>query len=202
MANPNTPFGLRATVNPYGGQPVVNAYYIPSSYGTALFVGDPVIKTGTANANTIIADREYAPGSLPEINKATAGSGNLITGVILGFAFLPTDLAKTYNPASTERVALVCDDPAQLFEIQAETAGTALAITEIGLNANLVYAESGSTLTGLSGAELDTSTPATTQAFQLKIKRIIDRGDNELGTHAKVLVSINQHTEADNTAGI
>mgnify|MGYP003646593022 FL=1 len=202
MTNANTPFGLRATVNSYGGQPVVNAYYIPSTYATALFVGDPVVKTGTANSNTIIADREYQPGSLPEINKATAGTTNLITGVILGFAFLPTDLAKTYNPASTERVALVCDDPAQLFEIQCETAGTALAITEIGLNANLVYAESGSTLTGLSGAELDTSTPATTQDFQLKIKRIIDRGDNELGTHAKVLVSINQHTEANNTAGI
>lgn len=202
MANADTPFGLKPVVNPYGGQPVVNPYYIPSTYATALFVGDPVIKTGTANSNTIIADREYAPGSLPEINKATAGAGNLITGVIVGFAFLPSDLSKTYNAASTERVALVCDDPNQLFEIQSETAGTALAITEIGLNANLVYAESGSTLTGLSGAELDTSTPATTQNFQLRIKRLVDRGDNALGVNAKFLVAINQHTEADNTAGI
>jgi len=27
----------------------VNPYYIPAGYGTALFIGDPVIITGTAN---------------------------------------------------------------------------------------------------------------------------------------------------------
>lgn len=202
MANANTPKGLVPVQNSPGVEIQKNYYYIPSSYGTALFKGDPVIKTGTANSAAVVFGKEYAPGSLPEINKATAGAGNLSTGVIVDFVFNPTNLNQTYNSASTEAIAIVADHPDQLFEIQEETAGTPLAITEVGLNANMVFSESGSTVTGISGVELDTSTPATTQNFQLKIKRLIDRPDNALGQHAKWLVKFNQHTEADNTSGI
>lgn len=202
MANSNTPMGL-APIKNNGGEVDKNYYYIPSSYATALFIGDPVVKTGTSNtANVVAGGRTYAAGSLPEINKATAGDGNAITGVIIGFLPNFDDTSKAFRPASIEAIAIVADNPAQRFEIQEETAGTPLAATSVGLNANLVYAESGSTVTGMSGAELDTSTPATTATFQLKIKRLIDRADNAIGQHAKWEVIINNHTEANNTAGI
>ena len=175
MANANIPAGLTPIKNSPFVEIPKNSYYIPASYGTALFIGDPVIKTGTSNTSSVFSNGKlYPAGSLPEINKATAGDANAITGVIIGFEAIPSNLTLNYNTASTERVAIVADSPHQEFMIQEETAGTALAATSVGLNANLVYAESGSTVTGLSGAELDTSTPATDASFQLKIKRLID----------------------------
>lgn len=203
MANADTPFGLKPIKNAPFNEIPKNYYYIPSSYATALFIGDPVIKTGTSNTVAVTsAGRLFNPGSLPEINKATAGDTNKITGVIIGFLANPSDLSKNYNPASTERIAIVADSPLQEFEIQEESAGTPLAATSVGLNANVVFAESGSTATGLSGVELDTSTPASDATFQLKILRLVDAPENAIGQHAKWRVKINNHTEANIVAGI
>lgn len=203
MTNLNTPYGLVPVKNSPFVEIPKNYYYIPASYATALFIGDPIVKTGTSNtANVLTSGRQFAAGSLPEINKATDGDANKITGVIIGFLANPLNLNSVYNPASTEAVAIVADSSLQEFEIQEETAGTALAVTAVGLNANLVFAESGSTVTGLSGAELDTSTPATTSTFQLKILRLVDAPDNAIGQHAKWRVKINNHTEANVTSGI
>ena len=202
MTNSNTPMGLRALKNS-GGEQDNNYYYIPATYATELYIGDPVVKTGTANtANVVAGQREFAAGSLPEINKATAGDTNPLTGVIVGFLTNFDNTSRAYNPASNEAVAIVADNPNQEFFIQEETAGTPLAATSVGLNANLVYAEAGSNVTGISGAELDTTTPATTATFQLKILRLFDSVDNALGQHAKWVVKINNHTDANAVAGI
>ena len=199
MANKNTPFGLMPIKKDCGK----NYYYIPAAYGTALFIGDPVIITGTSNtANVVAGQREFAAGSLPEINKATAGDGNKVVGSIVGFLTNFDDTSKNYNPASTEAIAIVADNEDQIFLIQEETAGTALAATSVGLNANLVYAESGSTSTGFSGAELDTSTPATDATFQLKILRLHEAADNAIGQHATWEVKINNHNNANIVVGI
>ena len=203
MANANTPAGLTPLKNSPFVEIPKNSYYIPASYGTALFIGDPVVKTGTSNtANVLTSGKLYPAGSLPEINKATAGDGNKITGVIIGFEAIPSNLTLNYNTASTERVAIVADSPLQEFMIQEETAGTALVATSVSLNANVVFAESGSTSTGLSGVELDTSTPNTDATYQLKILRLLDAPENAIGQHAKWRVKINNHTEANVTTGI
>lgn len=199
MANSDAPFGLRP-VN-YAGQydaGRVRPYYVAAGYGTALFIGDPVVKTGTSNT---VETNGFIPGALPEIAKATAGDGNAITGAIIGFETLVTDLTKAHNPASTARVALVADDPYQIFEIQADGA---IAAVDIGLNANLIYTHSGSTTYGLSGVELDTTSdaPAADASNQLLILGLAPRPDNEIGANAKVLVRINQHTEAPGALGI
>jgi hypothetical protein len=205
MANANSPFGLRP-VRQRGGTPyngATNPYYINSGYGTALFIGDPVIKNGTSNTGAVsVPDAgDFAIGTLPEIQKATAGDANMITGVIVGFSPLPTDLTKQYNPANTERVAYVCDDPFVIFEIQADGAVPAASV---GLNAVLIYTQSGSTVTGKSGVELDTSSdvPAADASNQLLILRAVNRVDNDTTlTRAKVEVLINQHTENQGTVG-
>jgi hypothetical protein len=207
MANIDASFGLRPVRRRNGASYHVatTPYYIPSSYGTALYIGDPVVKTGTSNtaAVTVPGAGNFAPGELAEINKATAGDGNMLTGVIVGFAALPTDLSKIYNPASTARVAYVADDPDMIFEIQADGA---IAATEIGLNAVLIYTNAGSTTTGLSGVELDTSSdaPAADASNQLTILRVADApGRNELGSAWTVVeVRINQHTEMTGQIGV
>jgi hypothetical protein len=205
MPNIDAPFGLRPVRRRNGGTAQVAAtpYYIPASYGTALFIGDPVVKTGTSNTANVTAPGvgSFSPGMMAEINKATVGSGNPITGVIIGFAASPTNLGLIYNPASTERIAFVADDPDLEFEIQADGA---IAAVDIGLNANLIYTNAGSTVTGLSGAELNSATEATTAAFQMKIIGTADNPDRaDLGSDWTVVrVRINNHTEAHATAGI
>lgn len=200
MANIDSPFGLKPirykSGAPYNG--AVNPYYVPASYGTALFVGDPVVKTGTSNtaAVSVPGAGKFNIGTLPEINKATAGDGNAVSGVIVGFTALPGDLNKPYNPASTERVAWVADDPNLLFEIQADGAVPAASM---GLNAVFIYTHSGNTTTGLSGVELDTTSdaPAADASNQMIILRAVNREDNDTTiAHAKVEVILNNHTEA------
>lgn len=203
MANSDAPRGLQPFKHlngaPYNGS--VQPYYIPASYGTALFIGDPVVKTGTSNTAEYSAASvgTFPAGTLPEVNKATAGDGNALTGVIVGFEPLPDGLDLVYNPASTARVALVCDDPDVSFEIQAD--GT-VAATDIGANANLIFTNAGNANTGLSGAELDTSAMAAVATNQLTIQRVINRTDNELGEFVKLEVKINNHTEVAGVAGI
>jgi hypothetical protein len=204
MANEDRPFGLKPvrykSGAPYTG--ACNPYYIPAGYGTALFIGDPVTRTGTSNtaAVKVPGGGFFGIGTMPEINKTTAGDSSTDaerqTGVIVGFAALPTGLDYKHNPANTERVAFVADDPDLVFEIQADGA---IPAASMGLNAIFIYTHSGSTTTGLSGAELDTTgtAPAADASYQMRILRAVNREDNDTTlTHAKVLVVLNNHTEA------
>lgn len=200
MANVDSRFGLTPLRHksgaPYNG--AVNPYYIPSTYGTALFIGDPVVKTGTANTAAVSAPGagSFAIGTLPEINKSTIGDTGIMTGVIVAFAADPTALETKHNPASTERIALVCDDPDIVFEIQADGA---IASTQIGLNAMLIATHGGSTVTGLSGLELDTTgtAPAANASLPLVILRQVNREDNTPNAiHNKIEVRIGLHSEA------
>jgi hypothetical protein len=207
MPNTDTPFGLRPIKHksgaPYNG--AFNAYFVPASYATALFIGDPVVKTGTSNTAKVTAPAagSFGIGTLPEINKATAGTTNRVTGVIVGFAPDPDGLGRIYNPASTARVVYVCDDPDVVFEIQADGA---IAAAQVGLNAVFIYTNAGSTFTGLSGVELDSGTttaPATTVGFQMAIQRVVNREDNEAASNfTKVEVKLNTHTEVNTSTGI
>lgn len=202
MANADSPKGLVPTKHrngaPYNGS--VNFYYIPVTEANALFIGDPVIITGTSNTTDIDG---YQPATLPAVTKASFGATNRISGVIQGFVADPdTNLSRIYNPATTERVVMVADDPDLVFELQDDGSAT-LAATDVGFNANLVDG-TGSTVTGLSGVELDATTPAADATFQLNIERLINKQDNALGVNAKWEVSINLHTQSNGvgTAGV
>jgi len=206
MANADTPSGLTPVKHKSGAayNGAASAYYVPATYATALFIGDPVTITGTANTTQVNAAGagSFPVGTLPEVNKTAAGDGNAITGVIVGFAPDPNGLERTYNPASTERVVLVCDDPDMTFEIQADGA---IAATQVGLNAVLIYTHAGSTVTGLSGAELDTTSdvPAADASNQLTIQRVVNReGNAAASAYTKVEVLINNHTRAYGAIGI
>lgn len=195
MANPNTPFGLRpyrhANGAPYNG--AATRYYVPASDGTALYLGDPVILAGSADAN-----------GLASVTKATAAGGAYMLGPVV--AVDPVEGAgaggrdsTTYRAASTERYVWVADDPDLVFLVQEDGVGGALAAADVGLNADWI-AGTGSAITGLSGAMLDTSTKATTNTLQLRILGFDQAVNNEVGSaNAKVLVSINLHTRRNLT---
>lgn len=186
MANTSAPRGLvpvrYASGAPYNG--ACNRYFVPASDGTALFNGDPVIINGTGDTNGV-------PGCII----ATAGATNRITGVVVGFEPLTTPTTPLgYRAASTACYVLVADDPNLLFEIQEDAVGGALAVTDIGLNADLV-AGTGSTYTKQSAWQLDTSTKGTGATLQMRIDSFQQRVDNEVAANAKVLVRINLPTQ-------
>lgn len=207
MSNTDTPFGLRPLRHksgaPWSG--AVTPYFVSSGYGTALYIGDPVVRVAAGSntaAVTVPGVGHYPIGTMGAVERATAGDGNAITGVIVGFAPNPDNLSLNYRPASTERVALVCDDPDVVFEIQADGA---ISAAQVGLNAVLIYTHAGSTTTGRSGAELDTTSdvPDADASNQLTIRRVVNRPDVVAGsTWTKVEVTINQHTEATGAIGI
>lgn len=185
MANANSATGLtpRRLRNgaPWVGP--LRTYYHPATDATALFIGDPVIIAGSADADGV-----------PTATRATAASAGRITGVVVGFQPDPVVNAAGYGAASTAFYVLVCDDPEVLFEIQEDSVGGALAATSVGLNADLIAA-SGSSATKMSGFMLDSSTAATTATLQLRIVELERRADNEIGNYAKWLVAINLPTE-------
>lgn len=197
MANADLPRGL-VPKRLRNGAPFVGPlrkYYVAAGDSTALFIGDPVIISGTGDAKGV-----------PAVTRAAAG--DRITGVVCGIAndeTLPASndmMEMGYRPASTAGYVLVCDDPEVLYEIQEDSDGAALAVTSIGLNADLIAA-AGNTYTRRSGYMLDSSSAATTSA-QVRIIELEQRADNEVGSKAKWLVAINEPTEtgAAGTTGV
>ncbi|MDO9334942.1 MAG: hypothetical protein Q7T61_00945 [Caulobacter sp.] len=185
MANANAAMGLmpvrNANGSPYVAQ--LTRYYVPASDGTALYIGDPVIIAGSADADGV-----------PSVTRATAGSAGRITGVVLGFDPDPTIIAAGYRAASTAAYVLVETGNDLVYEIQEDAVGGALAATSVGLNADLI-AGNGSPYIKRSGFMLDSSTAATTATLQVRILGFVQRADNEIGANAKVYVRINLPTE-------
>jgi hypothetical protein len=188
MANTNMPRGLvplrDAGSKPHNGG--VEMFYVPASDGTALYIGDPVVKNGSADS----------AGVAGVVRAAAAGP---ITGVVQGFLPDGTTNMAGFRAASTAAYVLVNTDPDTLYEIQ-DTAGT-IAAADIGLNANMTAA-AGSASSKRSGFVLDAATKATTATLALKIVGLSQRPGNEFGAYAKVLVKINNTTEANASAGL
>ena len=180
MANVNKPFGFRPvgkTGSNYDNQGLTQ-YKISNNYNTNLFQGDAVTLSG---------------GYL-----AIATAGNPVVGVFQGCYYVdPTSgkpTWKNYYPGSVnitagKIMADVIDDPSQLFIVQVDES---VAQTDVGKNADVV-GTGGSTTTGVSTMELDSSTIAKTAALNLKIVGLWDVPGNEFGTNAVVVVKINEH---------
>jgi len=182
MANQDAPFGaypVNQNGGVYNGQ--INKYYIPASDATVMAKGDIVKLAGSGDTDGVASVTRAAAGDTP-------------VGIIVGFEW-PTRAEENlpnYKPASTETYALVADDPNVQFIIQEDSDGGALAVTDIGLNADIVVANANST-TGRSQVELDSSTAATTSTLVLNIKSLYQTDDNEVGDNAVWLCGFNVH---------
>ena len=172
MANPTGAFGLRPVRkvdgSPFNGGTI--PCYIASTYAVALFVGDPVLITATT------ADRDTT-GRYPSIAVSAGVDADMIFGVIDSFEPLKTDLSKTYNPASTERIANVIIDQNVIYQIRGDGGGT-VDKNMTGANAAMIATASGSTSSGLSGFHLDEGTTTAPQEDQSLPLVILGRADN------------------------
>jgi len=187
MANPLGSFGLKPVRHidgsPWNGQTV--KCYISALYGTALFVGDPVLLSPT------LTEKE-STGKYPTINASDGLSGSLIRGVITGFEATNRD-SLVYSPALTEAYAYVCMDKDVVYEIRGD-GGAALTAVVPGQNAVMIATSAGDTNYGTSGFDLDegtTTSPDTTQGFSLHILALKNAEDNALGINAVYDVLLN-----------
>jgi hypothetical protein len=174
LSNPTGAFGLRPVRHmngaPWNGATV--PCYVSAAYNHTLFIGDPVLQSPTAA-------EKMASGLYLTINQSAGTDGIIILGVIVSFEPLYSDLTKIYNPAVTERIANVCMDPSVVYEVRGNGAATPEA-AQVGANASLIATTSGSTVTGLSGFQLDegtTSDPRVNQSNPLLIVGASSRPD-------------------------
>lgn len=181
MANANAPSGFKPVRYASGGAYAGggNTYHVPASDSTALYIGDPVILAGSADANGVAT-----------VTKASVGGR--VTGIVVGVA-PAANVTTLYRAASTAAYVIVADDPTLIFEVQEDAVGGALAAADVGLNADMVLG-AGVAATGMSGTQLDTSTKATTATLGWRIEGFVQRPDNEIGANAKVLVRNNLPT--------
>ena len=202
MANIDTPQGGQYSKYQSGSASTggTTDYFVPSSDGTALFIGDPVTIQGASNTAIQRGIGTTAQiGSLPTVIKS--GVTGAVTGFVQGFVATSED-SPTSRLASTDRVVRVYDDPDAIFVIQGDSA-TAAAGGDVSNNADMVFTHAGLTRSGLSGVELDVSSITTSDTLQLKIVGFLDDSSNDTtAVNAKYLVKINNHTQAPNTAGV
>lgn len=204
MANSDNRYGLL----PYdpAGDIIARTtpYFVPDTDSTDLFIGDAVTIVGGANTVTVGYGRQRQPGSLATVARSTAGATNRITGVIIGWGDIDNPnrlIPLNYRPASTNAVALVCDDPNITYKIQADSQNP-IVDGDIGANANLIFTHGGSTINGASGMELDTSSITADATYQLTVLGIVPDSLNELGTNADLLVKINLPLPFADQAGV
>lgn len=193
MANSDKPAGFRAigTLSGSDFNSKLRRVSFASTDGTACYVGDLVALTGTTDAT----------GKKPIVAQGTAGSAAI--GVVASFLPLTTDegsLSRIYRKANEARDALIYWGQDVLYAIQEDSVGNDIEITEAGWNCNVIVG-SGSTVTGLSGMELDSTSAADTSTLNVRLHYIEDRPDNALGSNADWVVSINNSQEALNQTG-
>ena len=181
MANVDKAFGLRALGNLSAtGSQKQFGYQIADNQSGAIFQGDLV----TLKDGFIL---QFDPSS------HTAAVG-VFNGVFYTDPTTGKPTFKNFYPGSVNITtgtiqADVLDDPNQLFIIQSDED---IEQADFGKNADVVVG-AGSTTTGLSAMELDSSDIGTGAAKNLKLIGIYDTPGNALGNFCQVVVKINEH---------
>jgi len=193
---------MSSSATPYGARPVgtlsasgsftakVRHYQIASGYDTSIFFGD-FVKLVTA-------------GTIEKDEGTTTATP---IGIFMGCSYTdPNTNQKTFaqmwtaDVASSDAYGYIIDDPAVLFEMQADgsaaqaTLGTNCAITQTA----------GSTTIGTSKNALDISTSAaTTATLPLRIIDVVQTPSNAWAdSYTDLVVKFNAGHLMENTTGI
>ena len=190
MANKDAAFGFRPVRHLTGGLIRTNEYKIAANYGTSIFQGTPVLAV-TAGGIEVADD--------------SSGTPSVILGIFGGCFYTDPTTSKptfsNYYPASTNAsdiVAQVYDDPRIVFEVQHDGTGTA-AMNFGGFD---FVGKSGSTLSGRSTGELDTTTVTTSGQFkQIGISKDPNNSDtSSANCNAYVIPNVGEHSYLLTTA--
>lgn len=163
----------------------IQAYAVDAAHATLLAVGDLVVETGNLDAASGIS----------EVDAISAGTGNLITGVIVAIDPDYSDLERKGLPASTAGTVKVAVDPDMLLE--AETSGGTFALTDVG--GNLPAVVTAATASGglvNSNMTVNATGAASSTTEQLRVVGVKDSGDITYPAPAgtTLIVRINEST--------
>lgn len=163
----------------------VQTFAVDATHSTLLSVGDLVVETGNLDAATGVS----------EVDAISAGTGNLITGVIVAIDFNISDLESKGLAVSTAGTVKVAVDPDLLLE--AETSGGTFALTDVGGNLPAVVTEataSGNLVN--SNMAVNTAGAAASTTEQLRVVGVKDSGDITYPAPAgtTLIVRINEST--------
>ena len=183
MANKDAAFGFRPCRSLSGGQVRTSEHTIADTYGTAIYTNQPVVGV--------------TAGGIQHAIDTSTGTVGLILGTFGGAQYTDSDGKPTFksywkaSTSATDRVVYVYDDPQIVFEVQHDGTGTA-ALNFAGFD---YVGLSGNTDTGISKAELDTSSNATSGNFQqLGISKDPDNSDtSSANCNAYVMVNGDEH---------
>jgi len=194
MANKDAAFGLRPLAKLGGNYNSCgfSTYAVKSGNNSGDIFEGAVVKLGSDGYVVVAGD-----------------SDTQILGVAGGIEYTAADGKPTFSnyfpdttttQGSADIKIRVYDDPNQLFLIQAD--GTS-AQTSIGMNADVTGNANGNTTNGISSGELDSSTLNTTD-LMLRVVGVDADPDNEdlASDNANLVVKINDHFYAPNTAGV
>lgn len=193
MANPNSAFGLKPinlNGTTWSGQGRMIAFNTDEANN--IFIGDPLEPTGVTDGNGV-----------PYMKLATAGATHVVAGAFLGRSNGPAggganavstllQSANLYRTASVLTYGFITDDPNQLFAIQEDSVGGAIAAANAGYSNGNLVSGSGSTATGQSGWQLQSSSVGAGNAtYQLRVLGLLRGPDNVIGTNADWIVRLN-----------
>lgn len=168
MANLNAPHGLQAVGTTHGGPYEIEEFGKVVGY-TAIFIGDAV--------------NRVADGSIEA--SATPGT-TLYSGVSLN-----------YGPTLTVTNHQVIISPETIFEAQDDNDTDGFAAADMGLNTNLnVASVAGSTLTGISGHQIDEGSINTTNTLDVHLRRLFPISGNAYGANSRIEITFNKHRMA------
>lgn len=191
MANTDRPSGFfpvgHLDGSPFNG--VVRMYLFDQS--NAVYIGDTVKLGGTAGAAGVFVNGVDCEG-MPNADRAA--STDTLLGVVMAFLPKQSDTTVVHKEASsTKRIGLVVDSPDVVFEVQEDSVGNDIAVTQVGNNFDAVTWLAGNDSTGISALELDSSDATGTATAQFRLLRLVKRANNALGTNARWHVVINEH---------
>lgn len=204
MANSIKPMGLvpikHLNGSPYNGGG--NIYSISPTYASMIRPGDPVVLSGTGDANGVAG-----------ITLATAATGPILGAVLAvgrGSALLanPHNLNSAIFPAGGDGTtgpwyALVEDSPDVIYSVTEPTQTTQFTAADIGLNSKLA---AGTTSTFMSDWTLaagdGTTTPLAAATLPVQLLGLVQDSNNTFGAGARWLVRINVHQFAAGVAGV
>jgi hypothetical protein len=192
MANTNVAFGLKP-INTAGSTPATsgtNAYFIDSA-ASAIYQGSMV---KADNGGEIVVCSATGDTQAPVGVFAGCEYVSSVTGKKVFSNYWPGSGANT----NFDIIGYVYDNPMQRFVIATDATITnkATAIAAIFENSQFNNGASGSTVTGISSAQLDVATlDAANASLPLKIVGILDDAENQDFTAAGIpmIVMLNNH---------
>jgi len=160
-----------------------NEYPIASGYAANIFTGD-LVRINAGNLQTVTDTNE------------------IVQGVFMGCRYVENgeQKFKSYFPSGTsvtDAFGIVCDDPNQVFEVQADasvTAGDLFGSQNFG-----VVLGAGSTFTGKSGHSIDASTRTSGIAMVRTLNSVDEPGNQVAVGTERAFLKLNarlvQHTD-------